>query len=140
MKHLVVGIDIGSSRTKAVAFEGSKIVAMKTIGNEKVSNAVQMVLNLILLEAQGRSEEVKRIAISGSGGNRLVSDTLLGLPVTIVDEIKAIGLGGLELSGKQRALIVSMGTGTALVLASDGGRIIEHVGGTGVGGGTIEGL
>ena len=140
LKHLVVGIDVGSSRTKAVAYEGSKIVAMKTIENGDISKTAQAILKLVLAETQVRSEELKQVALSGSGRSRLAPDTFIGLPVTMVDEIRAIGLGGLELSEKQHALIVSMGTGTALVVASDGGRKIEHVGGTGVGGGTIEGL
>lgn len=140
MKQLIVGIDVGSSRTKSVVYEGSQIVALKTIINDDISNAAQSILKMVLLAADRKIEDVERVAISGSGGSRLVGDTLLGLPVTRVDEIKAIGLGGLELSGKQRALVVSMGTGTALVVASDKGRKIEHIGGTGVGGGTIEGL
>lgn len=57
-----------------------------------------------------------------------------------VDEIKAIGVGGLALSGKREGLVVSMGTGTALVVAREGGKMVFHVGGTGVGGGTLLGL
>lgn len=140
LKQLIVGIDVGSSRTKSVVYERSQIVALKTIGNGDASNAAQSILKMVLLATGRKSEDIKRVAISGSGGSRLVGDTLLGLPVTRVDEIKSIGLGGLELSGKQRALVLSMGTGTALVVASNRGRKIEHIGGTGVGGGTIEGL
>jgi type II pantothenate kinase len=53
--------------------------------------------------------------------------------------MKAVGLGALKLSGKKKALVVNMGTGTTLVTASDDKKI-EHIGGTAVGGGTIEGL
>ena len=52
--------------------------------------------------------------------------------------LSAIGLGGLALSNKKEGLIISMGTGTALVHAS--GDKIEYLGGTGVGGGTLIGL
>ena len=55
-----------------------------------------------------------------------------------IDEFRAIGLGGEKLSGLQRAIIVSMGTGTAFVHAD--GQNIFHMGGTGVGGGTLVGL
>ncbi|MCD6466031.1 hypothetical protein J7L27_06680, partial [Candidatus Bathyarchaeota archaeon] len=79
------------------------------------------------------------IAASG-GGSRLIGDEILGLPVKRVDEIKAIGLGGLFLAKKDRGLVVSAGTGTALVAAYEEGKIVRHVGGTGVGGGTILGL
>ena len=55
-----------------------------------------------------------------------------------VQEFLCNGYGGLYLSGLKSAVIVSMGTGTAIVKASDGE--IEHLGGTGVGGGTLLGL
>ena len=55
-----------------------------------------------------------------------------------MDEFQAIGLGGLALSGKKEGLIVSMGTGTAFVRAGEKG--IFHIGGSGVGGGTVVGL
>ena len=79
------------------------------------------------------------IAASG-GGSRLISNKILGLPVKRINEIKAIGLGGLLLAKRNEGLIVSAGTGTALVAAYKGGKLIKHVGGTGVGGGTILGL
>jgi type II pantothenate kinase len=50
----------------------------------------------------------------------------------------AIGVGGTTLAGKDDALVVSMGTGTAAVSVKGGE--IRHVAGTGVGGGTLLGL
>jgi type II pantothenate kinase len=55
-----------------------------------------------------------------------------------VDEFLAIGLGGQKLTGLSEAIIISMGTGTALVSARGGS--IRHIGGTGMGGGTLLGL
>ena len=136
---LIIGIDIGASTTKAVALEGSKIMRMESIKTTDIAASAGKVLEKIL-ETIGRSyEDVEKIAISG-GGARRIGETFLKLPVIKVDEIRAIGLGGLALSGKQQALIVSMGTGTALVVVSEGGKAIRHIGGTGVGGGTIDGL
>lgn len=54
------------------------------------------------------------------------------------DEIESIAFGGAHAAGKDRCIIVSMGTGTAVVLF-DRGKV-SHVGGTGIGGGTIQGL
>ncbi len=139
MKWLIVGIDIGASITKAAALEESRIVGLKSIRTLGILDSAQVILKEILQDMGREYMDINRIAISG-GGARLIGDTLLGLPAVKVDEIKAIGLGGLTLSDKQQALIVSMGTGTALVIASEKGRKIKHIGGTGVGGGTIEGL
>jgi len=138
-EKLIVGIDLGASITKAVVLEKSQIIGVKSIRTLDTSDSAQTILRETLLSIGRGYEDVKRIAISG-GGARPIGDTLLGLPVTKVDEIKAIGLGGLTLSGKQQALIVSMGTGTALVVASEKGKKTKHIGGIGVGGGTIEGL
>ena len=63
---------------------------------------------------------------------------IYGIPTSSVDEFEAIGSGGLALSGKKEGLIVSMGTGTAFVRAGKDG--IRHIGGSGVGGGTVLGL
>ena len=136
---MIIGMDIGATATKAVAIEGSEIAGMETVKTVGTEASAHLVLDKIL-QIMGRdSREVEQIAISG-GGARRIRETFLNLPIVAVDEIRAIGLGGLTLSGKQQALIVSMGTGTALVVAFEGGKVTKHIGGTGVGGGTIEGL
>ena len=55
-----------------------------------------------------------------------------------MSELDAIGCGGCFLSGKNDALVVNMGTGTTFVLARNGSY--THLGGTGIGGGTLMGL
>ena len=59
-----------------------------------------------------------------------------------MSEFKCVGLGGLYLSGLEEAVVVSMGTGTALIHARRNGNTTEtsYLGGTGVGGGTLLGL
>ncbi len=139
LKRLVVGIDIGISMTKAVALENLRIIASGTVETGTASESAHLALEAILLAVHREPEDVVEIAVTG-GGARFIDKEIHGLPILKVDEIKATGLGGLELSGKQRALVVNMGTGTSLVVVSDNGRTIDHIGGTGVGGGTIEGL
>ena len=68
----------------------------------------------------------------------MLGDSLFGLPVTKVNEFDAIGIGGTSLAGKENALVVSLGTGTAIVSVT--GDKITHVSGTGLGGGTLRGL
>lgn len=55
------------------------------------------------------------------------------------NELECLGKGGLFLAGLKSAVVVSCGTGTAVVWASKNQPVI-HLGGTGVGGGTIKGL
>ena len=58
--------------------------------------------------------------------------------IHVIAEIDAIGFGGAALAGSNNCLVVSMGTGTAIVHYAD--YSARHVGGSGVGGGTIQGL
>ncbi|MCF6335645.1 MAG: hypothetical protein L3J12_07880, partial [Spirochaetales bacterium] len=55
-----------------------------------------------------------------------------------ISEIDAIAFGGAFLSSRNRCIVVSMGTGTAVVLFDNGKA--SHIGGTGIGGGTVSGL
>ena len=81
--------------------------------------------------------QVKQILLTGVGSS-LFKENIYGIPTHKVDEFEAIGLGGLALSNKKEGLIISMGTGTAFVRADKDG--IRHIGGSGVGGGTVLGL
>jgi len=57
---------------------------------------------------------------------------------SIIAEIDAIGFGGAALAHTGSCVVVSMGTGTAIVHFTQSRA--KHVGGSGVGGGTIKGL
>ncbi len=136
---MIIGIDIGASTTKAVALEELRTARFISVKTTEATASASTALEKLLTLMDKSPNDVTTIAVSG-GGARSVEETLLGIPVVKVDEIKAIGVGGLVLSGKKQALVVSIGTGTALVAAYEGGRKAVHIGGTGVGGGTLQGL
>lgn len=136
---MIVGIDIGASTTKAVVLDKLRFAGFASTQTIDASSSASIVLKKALSIAGISLGDVNGVAISG-GGSRLLGDTLSGTSVRRVDEIKAIGLGGLLLSGKKQALVVSMGTGTAMVVAYGDSGKIKHIGGTGVGGGTVLGL
>ena len=81
--------------------------------------------------------DISRIMITGAGATKIDGE-LFGIPTEKVSEITAIGTGGMFLSGKDNIVIVNIGTGTAVIEARKD-KII-HLGGSGVGGGTILGL
>jgi len=58
--------------------------------------------------------------------------------VNIIAEIDAIGFGGASLADSRNCVVVSIGTGTAIVHFTR--NRTQHAGGSGVGGGTIKGL
>jgi type II pantothenate kinase len=133
---MIIGIDIGGSTTDAVLLDepGLRVV---TIELTDPIAAAAGALGKLVSECGMRLEQVTGVAATGAGARGL-PDSLLGRPVVKVDEFTAIGVGGSTLAGKESALVVSLGTGTAIV--SVRGKNIEHVGGTGVGGGTLLGL
>ncbi len=84
-----------------------------------------------------RPEAFVRIGVTG-GQHRKLPDTIGQTPIVKVDEITAIGLGGLHLADKKQALVVSAGSGTAMIAAR--GHHTQHTTGSAVGGGTLQGL
>lgn len=133
-----LGIDIGGTNTKlAVLHPGGEILtAIYPSGKDPVSS-VHALLDRFLEEHSLRASDLSRVVLTGQRAT-FIKEDLLGLPTSIADEIRSIGLGGLYLSGLEEALVVSMGTGTAYVLARKDG--CEHIGGSSLGGGTITGL
>ncbi|MBR4869867.1 MAG: pantothenate kinase [Oscillospiraceae bacterium] len=131
-------LDIGSTALKIIALSDAAPIS---VGMRFASPADPTALEKCVKEyiSSFSLQDLSSVAVTGVGAS-LASDTLLGLPVTRVDEFDAIAAGGLHLSGKNAALIVSMGTGTAFLYADRSTREVRHLGGTGVGGGTLCGL
>ena len=77
------------------------------------------------------------IGVTG-GRYRDLPDQIAGYQIKKVNEMRALGLGGLALSGLDSGLVVSAGTGVAMVAAR--GSEVKHVTGSAVGGGTLLGL
>jgi type II pantothenate kinase len=133
---MLVGIDIGGSTTDAVILDNGEIHVVTIEANDPIAAAAGA-LGKLVETFNMPLEKVDRVAATGAG-SRALADTLLGRPVIKVNEFSAIGIGGTSLAKKDRALVVSLGTGTAIV--SVNGAKIDHVSGTGLGGGTLRGL
>ncbi|MEM3958334.1 MAG: pantothenate kinase [Thermoproteota archaeon] len=136
---IAVGIDIGGSTTKAVALKGKEILGVSEMpSSDPLATSIGLLGKLIVM--MGCSlKDVEVLAIAGGRSNQL-PDSILSLRVVKVNEIVAAGTGGIVLTGLDEALVVSMGTGTALIEVRENGKRIKHIGGTGVGGGTLLGL
>ena len=134
---MIVGIDIGGTTTKIVSTDENEQVFYTTV---KASDPVASAAGAIgkyLTVAGKKMSDITRLAVTGVGST-FIKDEVLGIKAEHVEEFQAIGLGGLHLAKTTRALVVSVGTGTAIVHAE--GREARHLGGSGVGGGTILGL
>ena len=141
-RKIVVGIDIGGSTTKIGGFDitsgrGELMAPLFVHATDPITSIYGAFGKFT--DSNGLElSDIEKVMITGVGSSH-VSRPLYSLPCETVPEFRCIGLGGLYLSGLDRAITVSMGTGTALVL-SERGREPEHLGGTGVGGGTLIGL
>ncbi|MDR0375608.1 MAG: pantothenate kinase [Treponema sp.] len=134
---MIIGIDIGSTTTKAVSIEqGAVVKKIKTKAIDAVTSATGA-FGKMLIENDIQIAQIERIMITGAGAAKIKSD-LFGIPTKRVDEITAIGVGGMFLSQKDAIVIANIGTGTAIIEAKKGS--ISHMGGSGVGGGAILGL
>ncbi len=133
---MIVGIDIGGSTTDAVVLENGGLHVVTIEANDPIAAAAGA-LGKLATEFGIRLEDIERVAATGAGA-RVLGDSLLGRPIVKVTEFTAIGVGGTSLAGKDQALVVSLGTGTAIVSVTP--DRIQHFSGTGVGGGTLLGL
>lgn len=135
----VIGIDIGGSTTKIVGFdeEHHLIEPMFIKATDPVTSVYGAFGKFTTVNNIGLSD-IERIMVTGVGSSFL-DRPIFDRPCIHVQEFACSGRGGLYLSGLDKALIVSMGTGTACVYA-ERGKESEYLGGTGVGGGTLNGM
>jgi type II pantothenate kinase len=131
---MVAAIDFGASNTKVVVHDGAGSHHWRLPSEGQPSDTR---VREVLAYRDLAPTAFEWIAVTG--GNRSgLSATIDGVMVHRVDEVQAIGRGGLALSGLGRAVVTSAGSGTAVVAAHPEGS--KHVTGTGVGGGTLVGL
>ncbi len=135
---VILGIDIGGSTTKVAGFlhTGERISMLQVVASDRLTSLYGAIGNFLSSNHVPLSA-VSRFVLTGVGAS-LADGDIYGVQTTLVHEFNAIGAGGLHLSGKKEALVVSLGTGTAFVRAGREG--FAHIGGSGVGGGTLAGL
>lgn len=139
---IVIGIDVGGSTTKIVGIrniDGKKeLISPQLVKANDPLTAAYGAFGKFTDENEIKISEIDKVLMTGVGSSYVKHD-LYGIECVRVPEFDCIGRGGIFLSGLDNALIVSMGTGTALVHARRGGEM-KYLGGTGVGGGTLLGL
>ena len=137
--RVILGIDIGGSSTKIVGLtESGTVIGMLRIKAEDPLTSLYGALGNFLKTHSLSLGEIRHIALTGVGAS-YIDGGIFGVPTVKVDEFPSVGVGGLALSEKEKAVVVSMGTGTSLLWAERGGEI-RHIIGSGIGGGTLSGL
>ncbi len=146
MKRTVIGIDVGGTTTKIVGFRkadgGSpELISPQFVRATDPLTSVYGAFGKFTAQNALGLSDIDRILTTGAGSTFL-TQPIYNLDCRHVPEFDCIGIGGLWLSGLSDAIVVSMGTGTALIHARYDGKkaVTEYLGGTGMGGGTLVGL
>ncbi len=135
---IVVGIDIGGSTTKIAGFQDETMLQPVQISANNAIASLFGAFGKFLYDNHLELKDIEQVNLTGVGSNG-VSQPIYGLPTYKVDEFTANGVGGGYFAeGSEEFMVVSMGTGTSFVRVKD--KLPTHLGGIGIGGGTIIGL
>ena len=134
---MVIGIDVGISTTKIVGISDGKVVAPMRIKATDPVSSLYGAFGKYLYDNKIQIPDVEHVMLTGVGA-AYITKPVYGLPTDKAGEFIADGLGARHESGKDSIIVVSMGTGTSLIRCA--GDSIEHIGGIGIGGGTLQGL
>ena len=136
MRPREIGLDLGATLAKGVSVEEGEPLAL-------FAEFVAPVEDGAALDRFLASGPVRRVTATGGGARRLRGRS--GLPVAQVDEFLAWGAGerallpGAGFVPTDPHLLVSVGTGTSILLVERGAGV-SRVGGAALGGGTLRGL
>ena len=138
MKKIVIGIDVGISTTKIVGIDekGMLISPIRIKATDPITS-LYGAFGKYLHDNKIKLDEIEHVMLTGVGA-AYIDEHIYGLPTSKSEEFIADGLGAKYESKLDRMIVVSMGTGTSLVKCD--GENIKHIGGIGIGGGTLAGL
>lgn len=134
---LIVVADLGGSNTDLLLADAGGTVLRSAVMPAVSPSSTPAFLDTLLGPLGVAPEQTRLLAVTG-GRHRALADRIGGVPLRRVDELTAIARGGTVTTGIARALVASIGTGTALVGVEDG-RITQAPG-LALGGGTLRGL
>ncbi len=124
-----IGIDRGASFTDFAVIESGSLVETHSIEKRDWQS---------IARAYDRITDRYQTHCTVFSGSTADMPARMKKEVQVISEIDAIGFGGSALANYRDCVVASIGTGTALVHFSK--HRARHVGGTGLGGGTIKGL
>ena len=133
---IVIGIDVGISTTKIVGLKEGRVTAPIRITAADPITSLYGAFGKYLHDNNIALSQVEQVMLTGVG-SAYINGPVYGLPTTKVEEL-ADGLGARYESKLDHTIVVSMGTGTSFVLCD--GDDMRHIGGIGIGGGTLAGL
>ncbi len=134
---MVIGIDVGGSTTKIIGIDKTEIKHPMLVRATDPITSLFGAFGKYIYDNGINLNRIEKVMLTGVG-SAYVNQPLYGLPTAQSDEFIANGLGAHYATSLEELIVVSMGTGTSFVKVQ--GNHIEHIGGIGIGGGTILGL
>ena len=134
---IIIGIDVGISTTKIVGLKDGKPTAPIRITAADPITSLYGAFGKYLHDNNINLNDVEHVMLTGVGAGYVKND-VYGVKTSRCDEFIADALGARYESHLDHAIVVSMGTGTSFVMCN--GDSIQHIGGIGIGGGTLQGL
>lgn len=132
---MILGIDLGISTTKFALIDSNGEAFFHQMKPEPMTiEKLEWYIETMMLFGRYK---IDSIAVTGAGAKK-IGDTLYKRPVIHVDEFEANSLSAQKFIDKERFIVVSIGTGTSFVLAENG--TYTHIGGSALGGGTLQGM
>lgn len=133
-----IGIDSGISTTKIVGIDDAgNIISPTRVKGETPLSSIHGALSMFMSGNHLLLTDIDKVMLTGVGAEYVKGD-ISGIPTMHVPEFRADAIGARVCSGLSRMITVSMGTGTT-ILHVDGDKV-QHLGGLGMGGGTLTGL
>jgi len=129
-----VAIDLGITNIDIAMRQDASLECLRISTSRQP--ALEQVIS-VLQQIEDPASPAEQAAVTG-GRYRSLPDHIGQTRLVKIPEVQAIGRGGLQLAGLEQALVVSAGSGTAMVAAR--GDAFTHVTGSAVGGGTLQGL
>lgn len=134
---MIIGIDVGISTTKIVGIHDGIVISPIRIRATDPITSLYGAFGKYLYDNKINLSDIEQVMLTGVG-SAYIDNAIYGLHTDIADEFISDGLGARYESNQNRMIVVSMGTGTSLVQCD--GDMIKHIGGIGIGGGTLQGL
>ena len=134
---MIIGIDVGGSTTKIVGIQDGQICSPMFITAADPVTSLFGAFGKYIYDNGIELADIEQVMLTGVG-SAFVNSPLYGLPTQKADEFLSDGLGAKHAMNMDQLIVVSMGTGTSFVKIDH--NEIKHIGGLGIGGGTLQGL
>ena len=118
---IVIGIDVGISTTKIVGIRDGHVVSPIRVKATDPVTSLYGAFGKYLYDNKIQLSDVEHVMLTGVG-SAYINEPVYGLPTDKANEFIADGLGARHESGRDKIIVVSMGTGTSLVKC-DGDKI-----------------